>query len=902
MFREHLIALYENSPLEESDELSFAACSDYIDLALVHKAREPKGSNPVKSIPRGGLDEIMGSKTRIKMDEILAPDLQSPDIQPSFVLVEGGPGIGKTTFCRELCRKWKSLLTVQEHKIVLHLKLRQKRVQKAKSLKDLLDCHRRHSESANKDVVDAIVECNGEGILFVLDGFDELPASIVSDEDRLIMEIIHGRYLPKATRLVTGRPSALHDRNKYFPRKHKHVEILGFTDERKAEFAECAFKSDPEVAEHFKTFMLSNPVINSLMYIPVNCAILASVYKDMRREMKLIPRTMTQLYKILISVLIKRDMIKRGKWDEDTPIPSFEHLPEKVPDVERVCQLAYEGLFKREVQLEFTDSDTGKGFQHLGLLVEMKERGLMAGVQVFYSFLHLSIQEFLAACYVSWNTDLIDTVIPAAFVDETKQLHRLLWPQVHTWSIPKKIVKPHLYNFGLFLAGMVGYLDFPDTMDYYILYCLYEAQDAKYAKLLHVIEDPKALHKLLDAYVIIGLTSPMDMYVLGYALVHAPVRWSLTLNTACDTLVSSLIDHVPPTGEIAGSIVDLSVDPGNNPEKVCFLPKSPDPKLSTAIQGLSLGQVDSSTYKLLPSYPDLKVISLTVGKGCPDDLVYQALGTLANLSCLDLSFAHMSSLGLQELVNAITQHSTLDTIRFSFRAFGFGRRALTEVNITALKNDFGRMIVAALSCANLKVLEANDFPFVLRKSDVASTSIAKDIHLKVKPSTSFARSSLLQMKCLDCLWSVAEVCEIPSLVTCLSLSVHSMPNIILLSPPLLCEFLGDLSKSLQCNHSMKEVELSMLPRMNPCDSIKYLSRNLRQDPALSHRRLRRSKSLNDLIVEREARMKRELQTSSCHKYHFCPELLEIESLRILHAKLRAALMKNAYMPWLSLKL
>ena len=273
-------ALYKNAPLEEKDELSFAACSDFIALALVHKDEKANEAGPLlESTLHGGVDRIVAHKTKIEMDEILAPDSYSLDTQPSFVLVEGPPGIGKTTFCRELCRRWD---TLRDYKIVLHLKLRQKRVQKAKSLSDILGWHRKHAESANQEVMDAMLKCSGEGVLFVLDGFDEMLASIVSDEDRLIMEIICGEYLPKATRLVTSRPSALHNNDEYFPPERKHVEILGFTDERKVEFAESAFKSEPAVAEHFKTFILSNPIINSLMYIPVNCAILARVYKDMR--------------------------------------------------------------------------------------------------------------------------------------------------------------------------------------------------------------------------------------------------------------------------------------------------------------------------------------------------------------------------------------------------------------------------------------------------------------------------------------------------------------------------------------------------------------------------------------------------------------------------------------------
>ena len=193
-FRRHVQALYKNVPLEEKDELSFATCSDFIALALVHKNEKPNKAGPLlESTLHGGVDKIVAHKTEIEMEEILAPDSQSPDTPPNFVLVEGPPGIGKTTFCRELCRRWDTLKHVRDYKIVLHIKLRQKRAQNVKSLSDLLGWHRKRAESANQEVVDAMLKCSGEGVLFVLDGFDEMHASIISNEDRLIMEIIHGR-------------------------------------------------------------------------------------------------------------------------------------------------------------------------------------------------------------------------------------------------------------------------------------------------------------------------------------------------------------------------------------------------------------------------------------------------------------------------------------------------------------------------------------------------------------------------------------------------------------------------------------------------------------------------------------------------------------------------------------
>ena len=82
----------------------------------------------------------------------------TPDSQ--FVLVEGPPGIGKSTLCWELCRQWKTLPSLQHYKIVLQLKLRERRVQNATELKDIF-LHR--DKKLCESIVDEVLECEGEG-------------------------------------------------------------------------------------------------------------------------------------------------------------------------------------------------------------------------------------------------------------------------------------------------------------------------------------------------------------------------------------------------------------------------------------------------------------------------------------------------------------------------------------------------------------------------------------------------------------------------------------------------------------------------------------------------------------------------------------------------------------------
>ena len=255
---------YSNYSVACDDKLSIAPCSEFIKLALIQKDKNDR--HLYEAALHGGVDEILESKVPLELDSLLTT-------RTRFVLVEGPPGIGKSTLCWELCRKWNSWKSLQRYKIILLLKLQERRVQEANSLEDLFY----HDDRVLlRGIVREAFKCEGEGFLLILDGFDEMPISVVKDKNSLVMKLIRGSCLPSTTLLVTSRPSALY-RKDFFPPAYRHVEIVGFTDECKVKYAEIAFQSEPDVLIHFKRFIISNPIINSLLYIPVNCAIVTQV-------------------------------------------------------------------------------------------------------------------------------------------------------------------------------------------------------------------------------------------------------------------------------------------------------------------------------------------------------------------------------------------------------------------------------------------------------------------------------------------------------------------------------------------------------------------------------------------------------------------------------------------------
>ncbi|XP_031428805.2 protein NLRC3-like [Clupea harengus] len=318
------------------------------------------------------------------------------------VLTKGVAGIGKTVSVQKFILDWAKGKENQDIHFIFPLPFRELNLMKEKklSLVELI-------QHFFPEITDPRFFSGLEHVMFIFDGLDEcrLPLDFNSNPrccdvkeqvsvDVLLTNLIKRNLLPSALLWVTTRPAAA---NQIPPECVDQVtEIRGFKDSQKEEYLRKRI-SDENLASRTITNLKSSRSLYIMCHIPVFCWIVATVVERMLSETGRgeIPRTLTQMYThfLIVQTSTKKEKYPEGKETDEKMIIRLGKLA--FQQLEKDNLIFYEEDL-RECGIDVTESSVYSG---VCTQIFRKEAGLYQG-KIWLSFVHLSIQEFLAALFV----------------------------------------------------------------------------------------------------------------------------------------------------------------------------------------------------------------------------------------------------------------------------------------------------------------------------------------------------------------------------------------------------------------------------------------------------------------------------------------------------------------------
>uniref|UniRef100_A0A669E1L9 B30.2/SPRY domain-containing protein n=1 Tax=Oreochromis niloticus TaxID=8128 RepID=A0A669E1L9_ORENI len=363
--------------------------------------------------------EVRQLETASNMDGLHDTPIRCQDIFKAFpdqqrpirvVLTNGVAGVGKTFSVQKFTLDWAEGLENQHVSVVVLLSFRELNLIRDEQYSLLELLHVFHP-TLQKVTAEKLAVSQ---LLFIFDGLDESRLSLdftnrkllsdvtqKSSVSQLLTNLIQGNLLPSALVWITSRPAAA---NQIPPTcVDRLTEVRGFTDAQKEEYFRRRF-SDEELSSRIISHMKTSRSLHIMCSIPVFCWITATVLEHMltTEQRGELPKTLTDMYSHFLLVQTKR---KKNKYHE-----GHETSPQELTEADRevllkLGRLAFEHLEKGSIMfyqedLEQCGLDVTEASVYSGVCTEIFKRECVIFQKPVYCFVHLSIQEFLAAVYM----------------------------------------------------------------------------------------------------------------------------------------------------------------------------------------------------------------------------------------------------------------------------------------------------------------------------------------------------------------------------------------------------------------------------------------------------------------------------------------------------------------------
>ena len=400
------------------------------------------------------------------------------DGKGEVTLIEGDPGSGKTTLTLQICIRWtENEFFAKEFLIWIPLRC----YELATNTNDLFELFEKLG-CPLPGMKECAQQNNGEGLVLILDGWDELPNQLQTES--LFSDIVFGKnsMFFYSTIIVTSRPSCSENIAKVVQQRQAHYQILGFSPYNSELYIKHYFNNDLQSAELLIAMLKGQEYLRRHFYIPITVAIMCFVYSH--SDDGKIPETLSKLYEDFVLLYICsnvpdtcRKNIKKFNTLGDVPKilkPLFGKLCKTAYDMLRDKKLVFD-----EDILGITNSDLKnldldpQQFDGLGLLHVEYFPTKWATTKRSYSFIHQAVQELLAAICIL-DTGNISDILDDHFYEGSYLIN--MFPFLFG-LVSKELLRPLAGKLIQIFNKYVRTYDRDDKLLSSILYCLFEAHD-----------------------------------------------------------------------------------------------------------------------------------------------------------------------------------------------------------------------------------------------------------------------------------------------------------------------------------------------------------------------------------------------------------------------------------------
>ena len=294
-----------------------------------------------------------------------------------------------------------------------------------------------------------------------------------------------------------------------------------------------------DILAGFLTYITNNPPIYGMMYIPLNSVFVALIYQERYNTDTPFPTTMTELFDALTSGLIRRHLVSTRQVPSEYCMPpslqrtdDISKLPPLVDkQLHKLAKVAYESLCEKR----YVFTDLGEDFEHLGTMKKTTSVNVCTGPGCSYSFLHLTLQEYLTALHIA-------IVNPSGF-------------KLVEWLKEDSVVVR-------FLAGMYRHDDYHSHPVYQelvqqlsseclqLVHCAYECPS-----IMDSVKVDYSKHHTIDIRPVVGF----DWYATGYCISHFDERWSIEMVNESEENIDLLVKGLMSSSIAKGRILSLAL-------------------------------------------------------------------------------------------------------------------------------------------------------------------------------------------------------------------------------------------------------------------------------------------------------------------------------------------------------